>query len=121
MTEINQPVRRVSDQELKELRAEFRQHIKDEHSDRKEQQRIMLQNAQAINDLTASVGQLTVTVALNIEATAPLVEIHREVVSAAKLGAKVGDLFIWLAKFGVAGGALIAAANWVLEHLPKTH
>lgn len=118
MTEV---ARRVSDAELKELRAEFKKHVAEEHADRKEQHRIMMENAQAINALTVAVGDLTNTVTLHMKATAPLVEIHHELMSAARLGTRVGDFFIWLGKFGVAGGALVLAAHWVVEHFPKGH
>lgn len=51
--------------------------------------------------------------------TKDVVELHRDIQGAARIGIKVQDFMIWMAKWGVIGSAIIAGITFVAEQMDK--
>ena len=90
--------------ELKQLKSDFKQH-RTESDERWE----CVLAAQEEN--TKAVQELT-------ESTQGIVQLYNDLQGAVRLGTGLQKFAIWLAKFGVVGGALAGLITWFFEHFP---
>lgn len=103
---------RFSDEQLQQLRTDFDDHVEKEEAMWAKLITHQDANAKAIKELTAAIRAQT-------DATAPIVQMHNDLMGAARLGHKVTDLVVWLIKAGGVLAGVGYAIHWILEHAPK--
>lgn len=108
---------RFSDAQLVQLHKEIRVHIEGEdkwrsdHDEwRKEQDSRFSQLLEATQRNTESVGKL-------IEETRDIVQLHKDLQGAARLGQKLQDFCIWLMKWGTIGGFVAGVIHYFVNHI----
>lgn len=116
---------RCTDDKLFQLCNDFNDHMEkfdehvqrfEDHETREEEKFIRLVEAQQKN--TDAISELTGQVSSLVTDTKDIIQIHRDFQGAARIGTNLQSFLLWLAKWGVIGGALAAAGNWMIEHLP---
>jgi hypothetical protein len=103
---------RFSDDQLTQLRADFDDHVTKEEAMWKKLIEHQDANAKAIKDLTSAIKAQT-------DATAPIVQMHSDLMGAARLGHRVTELVIWLIKAGGVLAGVGYAIHWIVQHAPK--
>lgn len=71
--------------------------------------------------LIASQERNTQAISHLIEETRDIIQLHKDIQGATRLGAKVQDFGVWLARWGVIGTAIYAALRWTIDNAPPWH
>lgn len=101
---------RFSDHQLSEFYEEFKQHVEKYSEKTKtdgEQFRLLIE-AQRRN---------TEAISLLIDETRDIVQLHKDLRGATRLGTSLQKFGFWLTKWGVIGIGLAAAYDWLATHL----
>ena len=101
---------RFSDGELVELKQQLKSHIEHEDAWRIEQDARWERVLSATESNTKAVGIL-------IEETRDIVQLHKDLQGAARLGQKLQNMFIWLMKWGAIGTAIAGAIHYIVNHV----
>lgn len=70
------------------------------------------ENTQAVTSANNAICELTAK-------TRDVVDLYNDVQGAIRLGAKVQKFGLWLSKWPLIGGAMVAGYLWIVEHLGK--
>lgn len=103
---------RFSDEKLYEFHNEFRQHVQ-----RCEQR--FNDGDEQFNQLITAQQKNTDAISLLIEETREIVQLHRDVQGAARVGKSIQSFIVWLVKWGAIGTGIAAIIRWVVELLVK--
>lgn len=105
-----------SDKLYQDLHARFEQHV--ERFEQHEMDDVMkfdkLVAAQQRN--TDAVSNLTISVTSLVENTSSVVQLHKDLQGAARVGKGVQNFMLWLLKWGFIGAGISAAIMWVSTH-----
>lgn len=100
-----------SDEKLYQFRTEFRQHVNrcEERFNAGDQKFEQLITAQQRN---------TEAIASLIEETREVVQLHKNLQGAARIGKNAQSFLAWIVKWPLIGAGLYAMFNWVIKHFP---
>ena len=106
------PDMRFSDEKLLEFQNEFREHV--ERCEQRfnagdEQFKALIESQQRNTDAISSL----------IEETRDVVQLHRDLQGAARVGMGAQKFMAWCLKFGFIGAALAAIVGWIVHYLEK--
>ena len=101
---------------LKKLSTDLSDHIArfDAHESNEESKFSVLIQGQQAN--IEAIGQLTTQVSILVTDTKDIIGLYKDVQGAARIGANVQSVILWLLKWGVVGSALASAIHYVLQH-----
>ena len=103
---------RFSDEKLYQFHNEFRQHVnrcEERFNDGDEQFRQLIQAQQKNTDAISSL----------IEETREVVQLHKDIRGATRIGKNVQSFLAWVVKWPLIGAGLYAMITWILNHLPN--
>lgn len=103
---------RFSDEKLFEFHEEFRAHVS-----RCEQR--FNDGDEQFNQLISAQQKNTDAISLLIEETREIVQLHRDIQGAARVGKSIQGLILWLLKWGAIGAGVAAIIKWVVEQLVR--
>ena len=69
-------------------------------------------NTKAISELTASVEKV-------VEGTASIIQLHKDLQGATRVGKSVQNFMLWLLKWGAIGTGIAAVVHLIVEHFSK--
>lgn len=103
---------RFSDEKLYQFHNEFRQHVErcEERFQKGDDQFQQLISAQQKN---------TDAIASLIEETREVVQLHKDIQGATRLGKGLQSFLAWVIKWPLIGAGLYAGISWVIKHFPN--
>jgi len=68
---------------------------------------------------TKSISKLTESVSSVVEGTSAIIQLHKDVQGAARIGKGVQGFMLWCLKWGAIGTGVVTGLMWVIEHFNK--
>lgn len=101
---------RFSDDQLSEFYAEFKLHV--ERYEEKTRS-----DGDLMTALIEAQRKNTEAISLLVDETRDIIQLHRDLQGATRLGTSLQKFGFWLTKWGVIGIGLAAAYQWLAKHL----
>lgn len=101
---------RFSDDQLSEFYEEFKQHVERYEEKAKA-------DGDQMQTLIEAQRQNTEAISLLVEETRDIIQLHRDLQGATRLGTSLQKFGLWLTKWGVIGIGLATAYQWLAKHL----
>jgi hypothetical protein len=103
--------------DVKELRQSFLEHVQEFRLHEEEDQRRWAQQQKLLAGLTKATERNAEAIKDLTAATKGVVELHRDVIGAARTGKRVQAMAAWVLKWGALGTATVAAVTYLTEKL----
>ena len=103
---------RFSDEKLAQFHGEFKDHIA-EYKERQKSQ------DECIQKLIEAQQKNTDAISTIIEDTREVLQLHRDLQAATRVGISAQKFAIWLTKWGAIGAGLAVAFNWGMQHVQE--
>lgn len=103
---------RFSDEKLALFYEEFKEHA--EETERRNEK-----HDEQIKVLVEAQQKNTDAIATLVNETRDIIQLHKDLQGAARIGSSLQNAGIWLAKWGTIGVGLAAIWNWGLKHLTE--
>lgn len=101
---------RFSDDKLSEFYSEFKTHVEKYEEKSKS-------DSEQMRELITAQRHNAEAISVLIEETRDIIQLHRDLQGATRLGTALQKFGFWLTKWGVIGIGLAAAYQWVAKHL----